>query len=163
MTGGASSPAKLKLMDRRAEAIELRRAGHTYREIAAIIQVKLKLPKYNQMSAWEDVRHEIKDLVKRTDTDTSSIRAFELSRIDRLIRAAWVEAIQGSVQHIKAVAQLLKLKSDITGIMAPKELLLNVTELDNAIEIELARVAGFAQSTDVGRVEVEADEPTGQV
>lgn len=163
MTGGASSPAKLKLMDRRAEAIELRRAGYTYREIAAIIQVQFKNLKYNQMAAWQDVRHEIKDLVARTETDVSKIRAFELSRIDRLIRAAWVAALQGSVQHIKAVAQLLKLKSDITGIMAPKELLLNVTELDNAIEIELARVAGFAQSTDVGRVEVHADEPAGQV
>lgn len=163
MAGGVTSATKIELANRRAEAIELRRAGHSYREIAAILRIQFKQPKYSHEAAWQDIRHEMKALVARTETDVTTIRAFELSRIDRLIRAAWVAALQGSVQHIKAVAQLLKLKSDITGIMAPKELLLNVTELDNAIEIELARVAGFAQSTDVGRVEVEADEPAGQV
>lgn len=88
MAGGKASRSKLKLAQRRARATELRKAGHTYQQIADTIAAELGST-YTRGQAHRDVMHALRDVQLQMAEDAGDVLALELMRLDDLFAAWW--------------------------------------------------------------------------
>lgn len=88
MAGGKASRSKLKLAARRARATELRKAGHTYQQIADTLAAELGRP-YTRAQAHRDVMHALRDVQSQMAEDAGDVLALELMRLDDLFAAWW--------------------------------------------------------------------------
>lgn len=75
----------LKNRERRARALELRRGGMTYQQIADTLGY------YNRQKAHDAVKLVLNEMVEEP---AQMVRVFELSRLDRLLRAHWLDALK---------------------------------------------------------------------
>jgi len=119
---------------RRARAIELKKAGATYRQIGEQLGCGMK-------TAWRDVDYELKATISEMTESADALRALELARLDRLQVAIWPKAIAGD--NLRAVATILKVMSRraaLLGLDAP-------TKVDVAGSVEITALFTKAQET----------------
>jgi transposase-like protein len=84
---------------RRARAVELALAGHSYDDIARQIGYS------NRGTAWKVVQ---KALQAREVTAVDEYRHTELARLDRLQEACWGAAVEGDLGAIEAVIRIIQ-------------------------------------------------------
>lgn len=84
----ATSAYQLKAKERQAEALELRKAGATYPEIAKRLGYRDKSAAYRAVAAALD------ELAEETSASAEQLRELENSRLDRLHTIAWAQATQ---------------------------------------------------------------------
>ena len=132
---GKTSAKRIQLTQRRADALEVRKSGASYRKVAEAIRAKWGLEKYSRQLARQDVLAELKIIARVKEGTIRELRAFELSRLERIILAAWRPALQGSTDHINSLLKALKLKADLLGLFPPKDF--NVTCHDDRREARL--------------------------
>lgn len=81
-----TSARRLKARDRALQALELRRAGLTYQEIADHPEVGYS----SRRKAQEAVQRILREVAEEPAHD---VRKFELGRLERLLRAHWSDAL----------------------------------------------------------------------
>lgn len=103
-----TSGKKLALAERRYLAVELRKQGGTYRQIAEQLRTNVPgiSPGYDEAAAWRDVNHELERLVKETRDRQAALRQLELERIDTMHQAIWPFAEKGDGAAIDRVLRL---------------------------------------------------------
>ena len=84
----ATSAFQLKAKQRQAEALELRKAGLTYEEIAK------RLGYGSRTAAYTAVKRALTELAEETSASAEQLRELENSRLDRLHTIVWAQATQ---------------------------------------------------------------------
>ena len=100
----------VKTMDRQTKAVECRRAGWGYQQIAD------KLGYAHPSGARKAV---LSALRRALEEPAEAVRALELSRLDRLQMAIWDAAVAGDVKRIKMVLDIMARRAQLLGLDAP--------------------------------------------
>jgi hypothetical protein len=113
---------------RRAHALEMRRAG------ADLDQIARRLGYVSVSAAKRDLSQAYTDVLK---TPTEEARALDLLRIDRMIMALWPDARSGISAAVDRVAKLIDLRARFLGTYAPTQ----VEQVSfDAVEQEIKRL-----------------------
>lgn len=115
---------EIKRVERRAQAIELRRQGKSYREIAAELGI-------NVATAFSDVKAYFAEVVSLSKESIMEVRELELARLDRYL-VALERHIDGDricmgcgrpdVRAIEAAVKVGKSRREILGVDAPTKI-----------------------------------------
>ena len=95
--------------DDKLRALELRKAGYSYAEIAA------DLGKHKS-SAWRNVKQALKETLQEPADD---VRKLELIRLDAALRAIWPMVEAGNLSAIDRLHVNLKRRAELLGLDAP--------------------------------------------
>ena len=101
----------VQIIERRAKALQLRRAGAHYRVIAQQCGVSVEV-------AYADVQAELAALRKVTEQDAEVIRDLELRRLDDYMLALAPKAQRGDVQAITACLRGQERRAKYLGLDA---------------------------------------------
>jgi hypothetical protein len=117
---GRGKPAeKAKILERQNDAIELRKSGFTYREIARRLDIDVA-------QAYRDVQNELNVLRTEVAHNAEELRQLELERIDKITRAmdSWVEA--GNTQAAIATLKASERRAKLLGLDKPTEIKVDI-------------------------------------
>ena len=119
-----------ELLDKERQALELRRGGATYDQIAQVIGYATPQGAY---LAYQRA-------LKRTLSDAGSeeLREMELDRLDRLQQAVWPKALSGDMAALDRVLKIMNQRANYLGLYAPvraqiESVIYEVTDIDRAV------------------------------
>ena len=120
------------LAERRNQALELRKRGCTYRQIATALKTTVSA-----------VHKYVHDEIARIPRDNAEdVLVLELERLDRMIKGLDVRASQGDPKAVLATVKLMERRAKYLGLDAPTKLehsgSIDVTQMTDE---ELRRVA----------------------
>lgn len=104
-------PLKRKDYDRDRQALELRKAGATYDQIA------LQLGYSQRSGAHHAVQRGLSDFMQPVADD---VRALELARLDTLLMGLWNAARNGNIGAVDRAIKIMERRSAYLGLDAPK-------------------------------------------
>jgi hypothetical protein len=108
-----NSPRKIKAADKQVEALNLRRAGEDYEEIAQKVGYRAA------SGAWHAVRAALQRNIREP---ADEVRKLEVDRLDRLLGGIWEKAVAGDGEAIDRVLRIMKRRAELLGLDAPKNL-----------------------------------------
>lgn len=111
----ATSAAKARKLERQAKALELRRAGLGYVEIAAKIGV-------GKSQAHRLVQEGLRNAREQIDSEAADLKAEDLSRLDGLLATLWPAARSGALGAVDRVIKILERRAKLLGLDAPVKL-----------------------------------------
>ena len=121
--------------ERKRNALELRLAGASYRDIADALQV-------SQATALQDCKEALADIPAQ---QADEMRTVELSRLDRLQRAVWPRAIKGDLQAVDRAIKIIDRRAKLFGLDAPQQVQITANDIDlDAAVDKMLRVAEMA-------------------
>lgn len=100
------------MLERRLEALDLRKRGFTYREIGDRLNV-------THVTAYNDVMSELKRLAEENRDSALELRALELDRLDMLIKGLEPMAAVGNVDSVRAYVKCMERRAKLLGLDAP--------------------------------------------
>lgn len=113
---GEQSPAKGRrernmadAMERRRQALELRKAGMTYQVIAD------KLGYRNRNGAWKSIKSALRDIPAEA---AHEVKAIELERLDTLLKSIWSGALSGSLGAVDRAIRIMERRARLLGLDA---------------------------------------------
>lgn len=109
----AARSSKVVALQRRAQALDLRRKGYSYAQIAAELGVGVA----TAHKAVQDGCGEIQALARE---DADAIVALELDRLDAMLAGVWHKASTGSTPAIRAALQISQRRMKILGLEREK-------------------------------------------
>ena len=101
-----------KTQARRLQALDLRLAGASYRQIAQQLGVDVAL-------AYRDVA---KMIAEYASEPAGQVRKAEVARLDKLMLAHWSEAIKGDYKATQMVLQIMDRRARLLGLDAPQRI-----------------------------------------
>jgi len=96
---------------RRVQALELRKAGATYRQIAAQLGTSAH-------TAFDDVQAELRELRTQTKQEAEDLRHLELQRCDAMTEGLWKDVKNGSAKAVLAAVRVSERRSRLLGLDA---------------------------------------------
>jgi DNA-binding CsgD family transcriptional regulator len=108
-------PVKIRASARRAQAVKLRLAGLTFREIGQELGIA-------RQSAHQLVRGALDELAAETREDGRRLRALELERLAALQRALWPAAMSGDVASARAATKVIEDRCLLLGLLPAPDL-----------------------------------------
>ncbi len=138
MAGRSSrgAPRSAEVARRRAQALELRRAGVTWQEIAN------RLGYRTASAACQDVRRGMEDIVR---VPAQQHIAEEVDRLDAMLQGLWPSARKGGVQSIDRVLKIMDRRARYLGL--DNGLRSDSVEEARSMLGELSRALGVAAGT----------------
>ena len=109
-----TSAAHVQAVERRAKALTLRKAGHSYLTIAAQLGV-------DRSVACRYVHAALAELTASEPEDAAALRTLELARLDTQLTAIWPAVLNG---HLGAQATALRIaerRAALLGLDAPRK------------------------------------------
>lgn len=104
---------RLTAAERRRQALDLRRTGASFRQIAEAIGCSVSI-------AHRYVATEIDKLNRESREDAESIRTLELERLDRMTFALWNAATaRGNLGAIDRMLKVMERRARLLGLDAP--------------------------------------------
>lgn len=135
-----TSPQNIATAERRNFVLAQRKAGYTYRQIAAQAIAKFgakNLPNnYGERYAHKDVKFELDRLRAGTRETTKNLVRLEVERLDVALRAIAQKVQRGNLQAVDRWVRLSETRRKLLGLDSPQEHKLSGTEPDGAIKIE---------------------------
>jgi uncharacterized protein (DUF2267 family) len=101
----------IDLAEKQRQAVELRKAGLGYDEIAD------KLGYANRGGAYKAVRAALLAAVREP---AEEVLALELARLDAMLAGIWLDARKGNVLKIDRALRIMQRRADLLGLDAPK-------------------------------------------
>jgi hypothetical protein len=106
-------PGRLEaIAERRVRALELRKAGAPYRQIASDLGVDVH-------TAHADVAAELADLREAAVQDATELRALELERLDGMTSGLWPQIREGSPPAVTAAVRVSERRARLLGLDEP--------------------------------------------
>lgn len=102
-----TSPRRLDVAARRARALELRRAGVRYADIAAWLGYR------SRSAACQDVTRALDGIIREPGEE---VLAAELDRLDRMLTGLWPAARSGDVQAVDRVLRIMDRRARYLGL-----------------------------------------------
>jgi DNA-binding CsgD family transcriptional regulator len=106
------SAIRIRAREREERALELRKAGATYKAIGDALGC-------HESTAYDAVKRGLDRLLERIHESVAEARALDLARIDRLTFALWPKASAGDAHAIDRVVRLMKRRAALLGLDAP--------------------------------------------
>ena len=126
-----TEPRNIQAREREAEALELRKAGATYRQIGARLRISAQ-------AAHKRVTEALRGIAETTGEKAEEVRSLEMHRLDTMLLGLWSKARTGDVAAIDRVVKIMQRRADMLGIDAASKH--EVTGKDGrSIRIEDAR------------------------
>jgi hypothetical protein len=100
---------------RREAALNLRIAGHRYRQIGEELGV-------SHVQAYRDVSTALGEIRQRTHEKAEQLREVLLSRCEAMSVALWPKAQAGDAQAVRALTAVIERQSKLVGLDAPTKL-----------------------------------------
>ncbi len=117
MSESRTSGKRLAAAERQRQALELRKAGHSFPVIARHLG-------YRSMSgAYDAVMAGLRATLQEP---ADEVRTMELARCDQLLAACWKPALGGDLGAIAAVLRILERRAKYLGLDAPVQVDLEV-------------------------------------
>jgi hypothetical protein len=110
-----TSARKALMLERQVKALELRRMGKGYIEIAAALGI-------GKSQAHRLVQAGLQDAKAQIDAEASELKAEEISRLDAMLAGLWPAARKGEVTAIDRVLKIMERRSKMLGLDAPVKL-----------------------------------------
>ena len=143
---------EMLLRRRKVAGLYLRKVNET--DIAARLEV-------SQATVSRDVKWLMQEWRRDAVADIAEMRGRELAELDEMERDAALQfASTKAPQWFLARLEVKKRRARLMGLDAPTKTDVRIQDLDDAIERELARVAGTGESGNAGAVEGMADAET---
>lgn len=135
MAGKNANRKEYERTERKRNALELRLAGASYRDIAQALNV-------SPATAMQDCKEALADIPMQ---QADEMRTVELSRLDRLQRAVWPKAVKGDLQAVDRAIKIIDRRAKLFGLDAPQQVQItaNDVDLDAAVD-KMLRVAEMA-------------------
>lgn len=108
----ATNAARARKLKHQEQALELRRAGHSFDAIARRIGI-------SKSSAHQLVQSGMADARAQIAASADELRAEELSRLDGMMVRAYAKASKGDLQAIDRVVKMMERKARLLGLDAP--------------------------------------------
>lgn len=137
MAGGSSSKSKIQSAERRNTALSYRKAGASYRAIAAKVATELGIATYSEAQAHRDVAAALKDLNEKTALNAAAYRELELERLDTALLAIAQLVKSGDLGAIDRWIRLSESRRKLLGLDAPVQV-----QVEEKIEAELDHFLG---------------------
>lgn len=99
-------------MERQVKALELRRSGMTYFEIAAALGI-------GKSQAQRYVQAGLAGAREQVASEASDLRAEEVSRLDGMLRGLWTDARKGHLGAVEKVLKIMERRAKLLGLDAP--------------------------------------------
>lgn len=100
-------------------AVELRKSGASYPDIARAVKMELKLDRYSVGTARNDVLSVIEDHRNKLFEDVKDLVQIELKRLDDALRAIWEKAMSGDKEAINTMLKIEDMRCKLTGLYSP--------------------------------------------
>jgi len=101
-----------RIAERRVRALELRKSGSSYRQIAEALAV-------DTHTAWADVASELAALRETTVVEATELRALELERLDGMTSGLWPHIQAGSPPAVSAAVRVSERRAKLLGLDEP--------------------------------------------
>lgn len=109
-----AKPGSVATTEAEEKALELRRAGASYRQIAKAQGVSLAM-------AHKYVKRGMKRLIERCKDEAQQVLTLELDRLDAMLMGLWPTASKGNPQAVEKVLKIMERRAAILGTDAPKK------------------------------------------
>ena len=116
------------IAERRTLALELRKAGGSYREIARQLAVDVH-------TAHADVMAELAALREQTVEQAAELRDLELQRFDEMTAGLWPQVQKGSPPAVTAAVRVSERRSRLLGLDEPTA---TRTEISGSLSVDAA-------------------------
>lgn len=126
-----------RVAEKHAMALELRKQGLTFREIAARMGISLK-------SAHDCVEAELLELREKTVLDAVAVREIDLERCDVMLKGLWPKIKKGDPAAVGAGVRVLDRRARLLGHDAPQK-----TELVGALAAITPEAAARMSEADI--------------
>lgn len=111
MSESKTSEQRIAAVERHRQALELRKAGLSYRAIADQLG-------YSSVSGcYKAIRAALHAVIAEP---AAEVLALELQRLDDMLAGLWVEARRGNVLKVDRVLRIMARRADLLGLDAPK-------------------------------------------
>lgn len=114
--------------ERRIQALEMRKQGHSYRVIGERLGV-------SAATAFGDVKKELDKLAKVAGEIAEDVRAIELQRLDDMLAALWPEAMLGNPVVIDRVLRIQERRAKLLGLDAPEHQIIETDEIRVVMDV----------------------------
>ena len=133
---------RYSLQERRGEVVKLKRAGHSDRQIALILDEKGT--KISHTQVHNDWRTALKELIDAYSNDAVAFRAIQNDRYAALLQVWWPRAMAGDEKALDKVLSIIKGIREINGLDLQRPTTsLNMTQInvDDGSKVGLADLA----------------------
>lgn len=113
--GNKTSAATARKIERQVKALELRRMGKGYVEIAAALGI-------GKSQAHRLVQAGLADAKAQIGADAGELKAEEISRLDAMLAGLWPEARKGGQGAVDRVLKIMERRAKLLGLDAPVKL-----------------------------------------
>lgn len=94
------------------KALDLRRAGAAYRDIASALGISVG-------QSYNLVRRGLQRAQKEAAEQGGEVKQMELERLDRMFRGVWVSAMNGTPAAIDRALRIMERRARLLGLDAP--------------------------------------------
>lgn len=135
MAGKHANAKEFERAERKKNAVELRLAGASYRDIGNALGC-------STVTAMNDCKEALAEIPMQ---QADEMRTVELSRLDRLQRAVWGKAIKGDLQAVDRAIKIIDRRAKLLGLDAPQQVQITANDVDlDATVDKMLRVAEMA-------------------
>lgn len=107
-----AKPSTVVTTEAEEKALELRRAGASYRQIAKTLGVSLAM-------AHKYVKRGMSRLIERCRDEAEQVLLLELDRLDQMLMGLWPAASKGNPQSVEKVLKIMERRAAMLGIDKP--------------------------------------------
>ena len=122
MANGSTAAQKIKIAERSAKALTLRKTGANYRAIAVAISSEFGIEKYSVTQAHRDISRELDRIAKDSTLNAVQVRSLELERLDVYLLAIARDVQKGDFLAIDRALKISERRAKLLGIDAPIQL-----------------------------------------
>lgn len=109
-----ASQQRLEALERQQRALELRRQGLRYEQIAERLGV-------DTSTAWRLVMKAYQRTIKHNDELAEFNRKLDLERLDAALSALWPQVVAGKPQAVDRLLGILERRARLLGLDAPEQ------------------------------------------
>jgi hypothetical protein len=113
---GASRRPTLAVREKGQQAIKLRMAGATTKQIAT------QLGYANESGAYKAIMRELEQTTHKMSESTEAVRQLELKRLDQMQFPIWNQVMAGDTGAISTALRIQERRASLLGLDAPKQI-----------------------------------------
>lgn len=107
-----AKPDAARSLGAEEKALDLRKAGASYRKIAKAMDCSVA-------QSHKLVARAMKRLVERCSDGAEKVRVLELERLDDMLMGLWPNANRGNAQAVEKVLKIMERRAKLLGLDAP--------------------------------------------
>lgn len=141
----ASTASRIKTAEKERDALELRKGGATFEQIAREVGYS------DGSGAAKAVSRALADTIQEPAAD---LRRLELERLDSLLAALWPKAIDGDAQAVDRCLRVMERRASLLGLDAPSRRIVDFITHDafsRAMQELEAEIAEYETAGDRGQ------------